>query len=173
MTSRVNCSQPCPRVYSIAQEPAHLHATSTLETPHVMAYSLADPYRPLRVVFRINGLIIGLSLGMLLLFATSGTMERLGMQGAPVTPLRVAGVALIGAGFFLLGNSAVREMDLPQLVPCMVFHLLLAVVLILGWFSQDLAGLTLFGQILLVVVFLLCLIGTLAPMRYFGAEYRF
>ena len=139
-----------------------------------MAYSLADPYRPLRFVMRLNGTLIGLLLGALLLLASPGLLAQLGVHlSGPLLAVRVSGAALIGIGLFLLGNSSVRDIDMAQLVPCMVFHALLALVLILAWFRSDLAALNLAGQISLLVVFGLCLVGTLAPMRYFGAEYRF
>lgn len=139
-----------------------------------MAYSLADPYRPLRFVMRLNGIVIGLLLGALLLFTSPGLLAQLGVHpSGALFEVRVSGAALISVGLFLLGNSSVRDIDIAQLVPCMVFHGLLALVLILAWFRGDLAALNLAGVISLLVVFGLCLVGTLAPVRYFGAEYRF
>jgi hypothetical protein len=141
---------------------------------HFMAYSLADPYRPLRLVMRVNGVLIGLALGALLLLASPGLLARIGLHlSGSLLEARLSGAALLGVGLFLLGNSSVREIDMAQLVPCVVFHALLALVLILAWFRGDLAALGLTGQIALLILFGLCLVGTLAPVRYFGAEYRF
>lgn len=139
-----------------------------------MAYSLADPYRPLRLVMRINGVVVGLLLGILLLLASPGLLMRLGIHlSGSLLAVRVSGVALLGVGLFLLGNATVRDLDMPQLLPCIVFHGILALVLILAWFRGDLGALNVAGQIVLLVVFVLCLVGALAPVRYFSAEYRF
>lgn len=179
-------AKPAQRVYSQNRKAAHrdplrwMDCAGRTATPvptnwtDPMAYSLGDPYRPLRLIMRLNGVVVGGLLGLPLLLASPATLARLGIPLADATfAVRVAGVALLGAGLFLLGNSAVRDIDLPQLAPCLLFHALLALVLILGWFRGDLADLTPVGQVGLLVVFALCLVGALAPVRYFGAEYRF
>lgn len=139
-----------------------------------MAYSLGDPYGPLRYVMRINGLVVGVLLGILLLVSSRTLLASMGLytEGATL-PLRIAGVGLLGAGLFLLLGANMRDIDMPQLLPCSVFHGLLALVLIVAYFRQELAGLNLAGQIALIIIFILCLIGTLAPLRYMRAEYRF
>ncbi len=140
-----------------------------------MAYSLADPYRPMRLVLRINGVVVGLLLGFLLLIAPAAWLTGAGLLAEQTSPLgwRVAGAALLAFGLFLVLAAGVRDLDLFVLLPCLVFHALLALVLLLGYLRNQLGGLGLVGGIGLVVVFVLCLLGALAPLRYFSAEYRF
>lgn len=138
-----------------------------------MAYSLGDSYRPLRTVLRINGVVIGLLLGVLLLVGSPNLLSRIGLPGVETLfALRVAGVSLIGVGLFMLGAATAREIDLWQLIACLLFHTLLAITLLLAWFRGDLQALGLFGIIGLLVIFALALVGALAPLRYFRAEYR-
>lgn len=138
-----------------------------------MAYSLGDSYRPLRTIMRTNGVVIGLLLGLLLLLGSPNLLGAIGLLGAETLfALRVAGVALIGVGLFLLSSATAREIDFWQLVACLVFHALLAITLLLAWFRGDLQALNLVGQVALLVIFALALIGALAPVRYFRAEYR-
>ncbi len=138
-----------------------------------MAYSLGDSYRPLRLIMRINGVVIGLLLGALLLLGSPGMIHAVGLPGeGTLLATRIAGVALIGVGLFLLGGATAREIDLWQLVACVTFHLLLALALLLAWFRGDLQGLGILGLIGLLAVFVLCLVGALTPLRYFRAEYR-
>lgn len=138
-----------------------------------MAYSLGDSYRPLRLVMRINGVVIGLLLGVLLFLGPPSLLGTIGLLGnGTLFALRIAGAALIGVGLFLLGSATAREIETGQLIACLVFHLLLAVTLLLAWFRGDLQGLGIVGQIGLLIVFALSLVGVLTPVRYFRAEYR-
>ena len=140
-----------------------------------MAYSLADPYRPLRYVMRINGALLGLLLGLYLLIAPSRWLAGLGLLAADASPLgwRVAGAALFAFGLFLTLAAGVRDLDLFVLLPCLIFHALLALVLLLAYLGHQLDGLGAAAGVGLVVLFLLCLVGALAPLRYFSAEFRF
>ncbi len=140
-----------------------------------MAYSLADPYRPLRLLLRINGALLGLLLGSFLLLAPARRLAALGLPGADAGPLgwRVAGVALLSFGLFLVLAAGVRDLDLFVLLPCIIFHALLALVLLLAYLGGQLAGLRVSGSVGLVVLFVLCLVGALLPLRYFSAEFRF
>lgn len=139
-----------------------------------MAYSLGDPYRPLRLVLRLNGVVIGLAFGTLLMLAPHAWLVSMGWsQGGAALPWRIAGVALVTIGLYWVLSAGSRDIDLAVLAPCLVFHSLLSVVLLLGYLRGDLAGLNALGGLLLLTVFLLSLAGALVPVRYFGAEYRF
>jgi hypothetical protein len=139
-----------------------------------MAYSLGDAYRPLRLVLRVNGTVIGLVLGGTLMLASESMLSRLGLMGTG-TPvgLRIAGAALVGVGMFLLYGAGAREVEVSVIIPCMVFHALLAVVLLLAYLGGNLDSMGMAARIGLVVVVVLCLMGTLVPVRYLRAEYRF
>lgn len=138
-----------------------------------MAYSLGDPYRSLRLLLRFNGVTIGLLLGSLFLLMPASRLETVGIaSGGNPFALRVAGVALVACGLFLILGAQPHDIDLPVIVPSLVFHALFAIVILVAYLSRRLDGLGLAGQGLLLFVFLLCLGGALTPLRYFRAEYR-
>jgi hypothetical protein len=45
------------------------------------------------------------------------------------------------------------------------------VVLLVGYLQGEFAGLGLFGQIALVLIFLICLISAIVPVRYLRTDY--
>ncbi len=138
-----------------------------------MAYSLGDPYRSLRMVLRVNGILLGLLLGAALLVAAPRLLGALGfVVNGPLLPWRLAGTGLIAAGAFLLSAAFRPEIDRGVLTSCTLFHALLALALLLGYLQGDFAVHSPFSLLVLLSVFLLCLLGALAPLRYFGAEYR-
>lgn len=138
-----------------------------------MAYSLGDPYRPLRIVLRVNGLLVGLGLGTLLAFLPRAIMANTGLQGSGgLWVARLAGAALIALGVLFLFSAGQRVLDLPLLVACALFHGLAALLLLVSYLQRELTGLALFGQLALLLVFILCLAGALAPVRYFRAEFQ-
>jgi hypothetical protein len=47
----------------------------------------------------------------------------------------------------------------------------MAIVLLIAYLQQELAALTLIGQLVLVAIFLLCLIGAVFPLRYLRIDY--
>src|SRR5262245_32810674 len=115
-----------------------------------MAYSLGDPYRPLRLVLRLNGVIVGLGFGALLSLAPHAWLVGMGWsQGGAALPWRMAGAGLVTVGLFLLLSAGNREIDTAVLAPTLVFHALLAVVLLVGYLRGDLAGLNAVGGLLL------------------------
>lgn len=139
-----------------------------------MAYSLGDPYRPLRTILRLNGVVLGLLLGALLLLGPRSLLGDMALyDGGPLFPLRAAGAAGFAYGVWMVFGSAARDFDLAALISCVLFHGLLAVILLLGYLRGEMAALGLFGQICLVILFVLCLAGALVPLRYFRAEFRF
>lgn len=138
-----------------------------------MAYSLGDPYRSLRVLLRVNGVTIGIALGFFFLIAPAARLGAVGItNGENPFALRVAGAALVACGLFLVLGAQPHDIDLPVIVPSLVFHALLAIVILLAYLGRRLDGLGLVGQGVMLVVFLLCLGGALLPLRYFRAEYR-
>ncbi len=138
-----------------------------------MAYSLGDLFRPLRTVMRINGSLLGLGGGLSLLLLRQSTLVRLGILSAEAGwPLRFAGAALIGIGLFLLLSANERFIELPALIVTVVTHALFALVLFFAYLNDEFMGLNVVGQLFLVLVFFLCLVGALVPLRYFQAEYR-
>ena len=137
-----------------------------------MAYRLGDAYRPLRTVMRLNGALF-LLLGVLFLLARQSSLVSMGvLMDESGWIVRLAGAGLLVLGTFLLLTANEPSVELPGLVTMLVAHTLLAVVLLIAYFQGELAGLNWLGQIVLIAVFLLCLVGSLAPLRYFQAEFR-
>lgn len=138
-----------------------------------MAYSLGDLFRPLRMVMRINGSLLGIGGGLSLLLIRQSTLVQLGILAAEAGwPLRFAGATLIGLGIFLLLSANERIIEQSALIATVVSHGLFALVLFSAYLGDEFAGLNLFGQLLLVIIFFLCLVGAIIPLRYFQAEYR-
>lgn len=138
-----------------------------------MAYSLGDPYRPLRIILRINGLIVGLGAGSALAFFPRWIMANSGLQGqGGLWVARLAGAALLALGLLFLLSAGQRVPEFPLLVACTLFHGLSALLLLVSYLQRELTGLAILGQAALLVVFILCLAGALAPVRYFRAEFQ-
>ncbi len=137
-----------------------------------MAYTLTDPLTPLRNVLRVTGSTALLLGGTMLIFPRLILTE----WGAPEVevnwPLRLAGAFLITLGvyYFLAANE--RIVGTTAMVTCIVGNGLLAVVLLLAYLQQDLANLTPVGLGALLVIFVIALVGAVAPLRYLRAEYR-
>lgn len=138
-----------------------------------MAYSLNDVYRFLRLVMRIDGVIVGLGLGLLLSGAPRSALAEWGVHAAgPVWPVRLAGGLLITLGVLLLLSAQERIVGGPSMVAMSLGNGVIAFVLLIAYLQQELAMLNLFGRLLLVVVFVVCLIGAVFPVHYVRAEYR-
>jgi hypothetical protein len=139
-----------------------------------MAYTLADQFRPLRLIMRINGITLGLVLGLLLLISPRMALTDWGLlTGGHVWPLRLAGAALIAIGLFLLLLSRQDLIGLSVLITLIITNSLFAVVLLVAYFQQELIRLNGLGRVLLIVIFVLCLAGAVTPLRYVRAEYRY
>ncbi|RIK36942.1 MAG: hypothetical protein DCC55_25805 [Chloroflexi bacterium] len=138
-----------------------------------MAYTLSDHYRPLRIALRVNGSTVGVALGLALLTLSRHALAAWGLyQGGSLWPMRLAGAALLALGLLFLLIASQPEIGLSMLVPIITANTLIALVLLVGYFQQEFAGLTIAGRILLVIIFALCLVGVLAPLPYLRAEYR-
>ena len=137
-----------------------------------MAYTLTDPFRTLRSVLRFNGVtFLLLALGLLL--------ASLGLLGAenplaagPFWPTRLAAAGLITLGVYYLMAATERFLAAPLLVTCTLGNALVALVILLAYLGRELDGLTWPGQLLLIVIFVICLVGAIMPLRYLRAEYR-
>lgn len=139
-----------------------------------MAYTLTDQFRPLRLIMRINGLTVGLVLGLLLLVSPRVALSNWGLlTGGHVWPLRLAGAALIASGLFLLLLSRQDLIGLSLLITVIVTNALFSMVLLIAYFQQELLHLNGLGRVLLVLVFILCLAGAVTPLRYIRADYRY
>ena len=122
---------------------------------------------------RLNGAVIGLALGLLLLLLPRTNLAAWGLYtGGALWSLRALGSLLLALGVLFVLSASQEVIHLPVLLSMVVANSLLAFVLLLAYLQKELAGLTLTGQLLLVLIFLLCLIGAVVPLRYFRVEYR-
>jgi hypothetical protein len=137
-----------------------------------MAYTLTDPLNPLRNVLRLSGSTALLLGGTMLVFPRLVLTE----WGAPETtvnwPLRLAGAFLITLGIYYLLAANERAVGTTAMVTCITGNGLLAGVLLLAYLQEDMRNLTPVGLGALFVVFVIALVGAIAPLRYLRAEYR-
>lgn len=138
-----------------------------------MAYTLSDHFRPLRIILRVNGVVVGLLLGLALLTLSRGALDAWGLYAqGHLWPLRLAGVLLITLGVLSLVMAGQRVIEIWLLTPMTVAYLLLALVLLSAYFQQEFAQLSPLGSVVLVIVFALCLLAVLAALPYLRTEYR-
>ncbi len=136
-----------------------------------MAYTLTDQFRPLRLAMRLNGIVIGLGLGFLLLLTPRITLVAWGIFTGPAFwPLRMAGGVLFGLGVLFLLSASQEVNNPPLLLAMLIINTLLAVVLLIAYLQQEFAHLALGGRFLLILIFAFCLAGALAPLRYLRTE---
>ena len=137
-----------------------------------MAYSLNDLYSGLRSVMRVNGLVVGFGIGVLLLLFPQGLLAVAGLYtGEVLWPYRLVGGLIFALGFMLLMSAAERVVSTASMVAMIIANGLIAVVLMVGYLQGEFAGLGLVGQIVLVGIFLLCLISAIVPVRYLRTDY--
>ena len=69
---------------------------------------------------------------------------------------------------------AAREsiVSVPSMVAMGVTNSLAAIALLVGYLQKEFAAPSLLGQLLLVAVFTICLIGAVYPLRYLRVEYE-
>ena len=137
-----------------------------------MAYTLTDPFGALRTVFRLSS-ATALLWGGLMLFLPRAVLTEWGAPDVALTwPVRLAGALLCVFGIFYLLAANERSIGVSTMVACTLSNGLTALVLLVAYLQREFAGLTLFGVIALVVIFVICLIGAVTPLRYLRAEYR-
>jgi hypothetical protein len=138
-----------------------------------VAYSLNDVYRPLRAVMRVDGVVLGLGLGLVLLVMPRAWWSEWGLYGGgSIWMGRLAGALLVAFGFTLILAAQERIVSGPVMAGMALANGLMAVVLLVAYVQQDLAGLNWFGRVMLVMIFVLCLAGAVLPLRYVWAEYQ-
>jgi hypothetical protein len=138
-----------------------------------MAYTLSDHFRPLRIVMRCNGLLVGVVLGLLFLSLSKATLTAWGIYtGGVLWPLRLAGALLLTFGITFLLAANQDLISLLMLLSMSIANALVALVMLFAYFQQELSQVALSGRLLFIFIFLLCLISAITPLRYLRAEYR-
>lgn len=136
-----------------------------------MAYTLSDPFRPLRTVLRICGVTMLLA-GLLLLLLPGDRLTAWLALTAPLWPARLAGAGLLTLGIYYLLTAGERAVGLPALVTCSLGNGLPAVVIVAAYLQQDMAALGWPARIALIAFFAILLTGAVTPLRYLRAEYQ-
>ena len=131
-----------------------------------MAYTFIDHYRPIRTMLRVDALVVGLGLGLVLLIHPVDLLIALGF--ATGTPLlsRLAGSALLGLGIGHLLAAAEIDLRVGTLVAAIISNGLLAASLFVAYLSGDLNRLTPWGYLILLLLFTVCLLTTVLPIPY-------
>ena len=155
-----------PRIYYLDNDAAIDHKSRQVLGQN-MAYTLGDPFRALRLMLRINGLLVGIGLGLLLVSAPRAWLLAWGIYaGDAIWPLRFAGVSQMALGAFFFVISTQDYLSKAVLLTTILTNSLLALVLLSAYLQQELVGLSMAGQILFVLIFLLYLLGAVVPLRY-------
>jgi hypothetical protein len=137
-----------------------------------MAYTLSDPFRPLRFVLRLCG-STSLLTGLLFLLLPSAYIADILLPGAgPLWPLRLAGAGLFSLGLFYLLAASERAIRLPTMIACTVGNGMPALLVVVAYLQQEMATFSIPAQALMLAIFVVWLIGAVAPLRYLRAEYR-
>jgi hypothetical protein len=137
-----------------------------------LAYSLNDLYGGLRSVMRVNGLVAGVGLGLLMIVAPRGIMNAAGLYGGEALwPYRLVGSLLLALGVMLLISAQERIISTASMIAMLIANGLMAIVLLVSYLQGEFAGMGLFGQIILVLIFLVCLISAIVPVRYLRTDY--
>lgn len=136
-----------------------------------MARSFNDPYGPLRMTLRLQGVMVGFALGVLLLTIPDRSMGMWGLVIEQTSwPARMAGAALVGMGINNLALAGEETMRLGPITAAMAASGLLVGVFFYSYLQGDLTDLTRLGQIVLITAFVLCLATALLPIRYFRRD---
>ncbi len=131
-----------------------------------MAYTFIDHYRPIRTMLRVDGLVVGLGLGLLLLLHPVALLDALGLDAGSPLMSRLAGSALVGLGVGLLLAAAEADLAAGTLVAAIISNGLLAASLFVAYLAGDLSQLTLWGYLLLLLLFVVCLLSAVLPIPY-------
>lgn len=137
-----------------------------------MAYTLSDPFRPLRVVLRLCG-ITSLLAGLLFLLSPAAyTVDLLSLGDGPLWPLRLAGAGLLTLGVFYLLAAGERSIRLPTMVTCTLGNAMPALLVVIAYLQQEMVAFTWPAQMVMLAIFTVWLIGAVTPLRYLRAEYQ-
>jgi hypothetical protein len=132
-----------------------------------MAYTFTDHYRAVRIILRVDGLVVGIGLGTLLLIYPVEMLSDLGFAASgPAWTARVGGSSLLGLGIGLIAAASERELRAASLLAAMVSNGLIALSLLLAYLQGELADLSLWGFLLLILLFIICLLTTVLPIPY-------
>lgn len=123
-----------------------------------MAYTFTDHYRPARFCLRVNAVLIGLGLGLLLLVYPRDLFVAAGVTLGSAWTARIGGGALIGLGIGLLAASMERDLHPAWLLAAIVGNGAIAISLLIAYLEGEMAALHPIGAGVLLVIFVVCLL---------------
>ena len=112
-----------------------------------MAYTFTDHYRPARLCLRVNAILIGLGLGLLLLVYPRELFVAAGVTLGSAWTARIGGGALIGLGIGLLAASMERDLHPAWLLAAIVGNGAIAISLLIAYFEGEMATLHPIGHL--------------------------
>ncbi len=136
-----------------------------------MAYSLNDPYRGLRRALRVNGLLVGLAWGGLLLVAPQ-YLQALWLGSAPgsLWIWRMGGAGLVAMGLTFLEISWRPVMSRLSMLAVTLVNGVLGGTLFQAYVSGAVAPPDIWGKLLLLGLFLCNLACVILPWGYLGED---
>ena len=152
-----------PTILQQPLEPQELH----------LAYSLNDVYQYLRLVMRLDAIIVGIGLGLILLLPSRTALENWGVYTAgPVWPVRLIAGLLITLGVMLLLAASERIVPASAMVAMVLGNAFVAVILLVAYLQDELTLLGVVGQLGLILVFAVCLVAAIFPFSHIRREYQ-
>ena len=131
-----------------------------------MAYTFTDHYRTVRLFLRVNAVLIGLGLGLLLLFYPQDWLTAAGISLGSAWTARLGGGALIGLGICLLSASTEVDLRPAALLAAVISNAAIAISLLIAYFEGALNTLHPVGAVGILAVFTLCLLTAVLPIPY-------
>lgn len=123
-----------------------------------MAYTFTDHYRAARLCLRVDAVLIGLGLGLLLLAYPRDLFADAGITLGSAWTARVGGGALIGLGIGLLAASMESDLHPAWLLAAVAGNGAISISLLIAYFEGEMAELHPIGAGVLVVVFMVCIL---------------
>ena len=123
-----------------------------------MAYTFTDHYRAARLCLRINAVLIGLGLGLLLLIYPSDLFTTAGITLGSAWTARIGGSALIGLGIGQLSAAATADLPPAPLFATVICNSAIAFSLLIAYFEGEMAELHPLGIAGLLIIFVVCLL---------------
>lgn len=135
-----------------------------------MAYTFTDHYRTVRLFLRLNGIFVGLALGLLLLIYPRDWLSAAGIALGSAWTARIGGSALIGLGIGLLSASGESDLRPATLLAAMISNGAIAVSLLIAYVGGEMDSLHPLGALVLLLVFIICLLTAVLPIPYLRAR---
>lgn len=123
-----------------------------------MAYTFTDHYRAARLCLRVDAVLIGLGLGLLLLAYPRDLFAEAGITLGSAWTARVGGGALIGLGIGLLAASMESDLHPAWLLAAVAGNGAISISLLIAYFEGEMAALHPVGAGVLLIVFVVCIL---------------